>query len=307
MEGGSAASGYHAIRIKSDVLSETEHDGNRTQDKFCVRPGSYCGLVLLFSTRTGEPLALLNDGVLQHMRVGADAAIGVRCAARSDARVLGVLGSGGMARSHLEAVLGVRPLERVQVWSPTRANREAYAAQMSAAHGLEVLAVEEPREVFRGADVLMACTDSAAEIVVGDWLEPGTHVTAVGGRLDARARARLDVWLRLGTAPARWTTRRGGPPTSTSPTSHGPTTRCGRSTRHGRGRRRRPPGLAWSPSRTCSPGLRSARTNAGDVLRARQHPGRAVPRRGGPGLRARPRAGSGPGAADGVVPAGRPD
>jgi alanine dehydrogenase len=202
MEGGSAASGYHAIRIKSDVLTETDPDGNRTQDKYCVTPGSFCGLVMLFSTRTGEPLAMLNDGVLQHMRVGADAAIGVRYAARDDARVLGMLGSGGMARSHLDALLSVRPLERVQVWSPTRANREAYAAEMSSLHGIEVVAVSEPAEVFRGADVVTACTDSAAEVVVGDWLEPGTHVTAVGGRLDASARERLDVWLRLGTAPA---------------------------------------------------------------------------------------------------------
>ncbi len=202
MEGGSATTGYHAIRIKSDVLTEVEHDGNRTQDKHCVRPGRWCGLVLLTSTRTGEPLALLNDGVLQHMRVGADAAIGVRHGARRDATALGVLGSGGMARSHLEALLTVRDLQRVRVWSPTRSHREAYAQEMTARHGIDVRAVEHPREVFRGAHVLAACTDSAAEVVVGDWLEPGTHVTAVGGRLDDVARDRLDVWLRLGTAPA---------------------------------------------------------------------------------------------------------
>jgi alanine dehydrogenase len=202
MEGGSASSGYFAIRMKSDVVTEVEYGGTRTQEKYCVEPGRFCGLVFLLSTRTGEPLALLNDGVLQHMRVGADSAIGTKHAAREDARVLGMLGSGGMARSHLEALLTVRPLERVQVYSPTRANRERYAAEMRERHGLDVVAVDEARDAFRGADIVSACTDAATEVIIGDWLAPGTHVTCIGGRLDASARARLDGWLRLGTAPA---------------------------------------------------------------------------------------------------------
>ena len=202
MEGGSATSGYYAIRMKSDVLTEVEYGGTRTQEKFCVQPGTYFGMVLLLSIRTGEPLALLNDGVLQHMRVGADSAIGTALAARADARVLGMLGSGGMARTHLEALLQVRPLERVQVYSPTRANRERYAAEMRERHGIDVVAVDEARDAFRGADVVTGCTDSASEVIIGDWLEPGTHVTSIGGKPDARARERYDVWLRLGTCPA---------------------------------------------------------------------------------------------------------
>ncbi|MDP9392370.1 MAG: ornithine cyclodeaminase family protein [Actinomycetota bacterium] len=202
MEGGSAASGYYAIRMKSDVLTEVEYGGTRTQEKHCVQPGTFCGLVFLLSARTGEPLAILNDGVLQHMRVGADSAIGTKFGSREDARVLGMLGSGGMARSHLEALLTVRPLERVQVYSPTKANREAYAAEMSERHGVEVVAVDEARDAFRGADIVSGCTDAAADVIVGDWLEPGTHVTSIGGGVDARAREVFDVWLRLGTAPA---------------------------------------------------------------------------------------------------------
>jgi alanine dehydrogenase len=202
MEGGSTSSGYYAIRMKSDVLTEVEYGGTRTQEKHCVEPGAFCGLVFLLSTRTGEPLAILNDGVLQHMRVGADSAIGTRYAAREDARVLGMLGSGGMARSHLEALLTVRPLERVQVYSPTRGNREAYAAEMRERYGIDVVAVADARDVFRDADIVSGCTDAAADVIVGEWLEPGTHVTCIGGSVDARARAAFDVWLRLGTAPA---------------------------------------------------------------------------------------------------------
>jgi ornithine cyclodeaminase/alanine dehydrogenase-like protein (mu-crystallin family) len=62
--------------------------------------------------------------------------------------------------------------------------------------------VSRPRDAFRGADIVAGCTDAAADVIVGDWLEPGTHVTCVGGRPDARTYEVLDAWRRLGTAPA---------------------------------------------------------------------------------------------------------
>ena len=201
MEGGSTA-GYFAIRMKSDVREEREVDGIRTDQKFCVRPGLFCGLILLTSIENGEPLALINDGFLQHLRVAADGAIGTRIMARPDSKVLGLLGSGGMARSHVEALLHVRPIERIQVFSPTRANREAFAAEMRALHGVEVVVHDDPRPVYRGADILAGVNNSAVPVVRGEWLEEGMHVIAIGGRPDEAARARFDARLRLGTAPA---------------------------------------------------------------------------------------------------------
>ena len=201
MEGGSTA-GYFAIRMKSDVFEEHEYNGARTEEKFCVRPGLFCGLILLTRIENGEPLALINDGVLQHMRVAADSAIGAKIMARADAKVLGLLGSGGMARSHVQALLCVRPIERIQVYSPTRAHREAFAAEMRELHGVEVEVHDEPRAVYRGADILAGCNDSAVPVIMGDWLEEGMHVIAIGGRPDDAARRRFDATLRLGTAPA---------------------------------------------------------------------------------------------------------
>jgi ornithine cyclodeaminase/alanine dehydrogenase-like protein (mu-crystallin family) len=202
MEGG-AAGGYFAIRMKSDVVYEREEAGRVTHEKYCSRPGLYCGLVFLTRVETGEPVAVLNDGVLQHMRVGADGAIGARHVAKQDARVLGMLGSGGMARTHVEALLCVRPIERLQVFSPTRANREAFAAEMRSRHGLEVVACDAPGDVYRGADIVAAVTDSALPVLDGRLLEPGTHVINVGGggRPDAATLERIDVYLRFGSTP----------------------------------------------------------------------------------------------------------
>jgi ornithine cyclodeaminase/alanine dehydrogenase-like protein (mu-crystallin family) len=201
MEGGSTG-GYFAIRMKSDVVYEREYEGVRTREKYCVRPGRYCGLVFLTDVETGAPLAIINDGHLQHLRVAADSAIGTDIMAREDCRTLGMLGSGGMAASHVEALLEVRRIERIRVFSPTRSNRERFAADIAKRHGIECEAFDSPREVYREADILAACTDSSVPVIRGEWLEPGMHVISIGGRPDDAALARFDRTLRLGTTPA---------------------------------------------------------------------------------------------------------
>ncbi|MGH7783431.1 MAG: hypothetical protein ACREO5_06290 [Candidatus Binatia bacterium] len=72
-------------------------------------------------------LAFVNDGHLQHMRVGADGGIGVKYLANKEAEVVGMLGAGGMARTHMEAFTRVRNIEKLRVFSPTRENRERFA------------------------------------------------------------------------------------------------------------------------------------------------------------------------------------
>ena len=77
MEG--ANDGFFAIRMKSDIVRWPEAEsGARTEEKYCVAPGTWCGLVMLFSTHNGEPLAFLNDGEISRFRVGASAAIGAK-------------------------------------------------------------------------------------------------------------------------------------------------------------------------------------------------------------------------------------
>jgi len=203
MEGGSI-SGYFAIRMKSDIIYEQEYEGARTQEKYCVRPGKFCGLILLINIQNGEPLALMNDGYLQHMRVGADSGIGAKYMAREDAEVVGMIGSGGMARSHAESFLLARKIKKIQIYSPTRAHREEYAREISDQLGIEVTPLDNPRAVYKGADIIAGCTDSAVPIITGKWLEEGTHVTCVGGKPDEDTLKRIDLSLRLGTAPAPW-------------------------------------------------------------------------------------------------------
>lgn len=197
MEGASRKLGYFAIRMKSDIVHWPD---GLTEEKYCIRPGTYCGLILLFSVRNGEPLAIINDGVLQHMRVGACAGLGAKHLARPDARLVGVFGSGGMARSYLEAFHEVRKLEKAKVYSPTRAHRIAYAEEMTKKLGIEVEPVDSPEAVVRGSDIVATCTDSTRVVFDNpEWLKEGAHITCVRAcEVGPNVVRRCDVSVKLG-------------------------------------------------------------------------------------------------------------
>jgi ornithine cyclodeaminase/alanine dehydrogenase-like protein (mu-crystallin family) len=193
--------GILAMRMKSDVVTwPVGKDGQWRESKYCMQPGTYAGLILLLSTRNGEPLAFINDGVLQHMRVGGGAGIGAKHLARDDAQTVGILGSGGMARTYLEGFQVVRPIRHVKVFSPTKANRIRFAKEMSETLGIPVEPVDTAREAVRGVDILATCTDSMSPTFEAGWLEPGMHVTMLGPReISSEVLARCDVKIRQGS------------------------------------------------------------------------------------------------------------
>ena len=195
-----AADGVHAVRLKSDIMTwPRDADGTWSERKHCVRPGTYCGLVLLFSTANGEPLAILNDGHLQHMRVGAAAGVGARLLARPDSTRVGLIGTGGMARTVLEALHAVRPVRTVRVWSRTAANRDRFSADMSARLGIDVQPAASGEDAAGGADILATATDSMLPVVEPAWIEPGMHVVAVGPLdLHPGCEDRIDLVVRQG-------------------------------------------------------------------------------------------------------------
>ena len=164
MEGGSTG-GYFAVRMKSDIIYETSYNGAVTQEKYCVKPGLFCGLIFLTSTENGEPLAFINDGVLQHMRVAGDGGIGVKYMARKDASVIGMMGSGGMARAHMQAFTAVRNIKKLQVYSPTKANREKFCRDIAEQFKVEALAVDEAEHAVRDCEIVVSATTSEEPVV----------------------------------------------------------------------------------------------------------------------------------------------
>ncbi|WP_345816467.1 hypothetical protein AAGS40_19695 [Paraburkholderia sp. PREW-6R] len=196
-----ATGGVLAVRLKSDVMVWPGGADGRaeSEQKYCVEPGTYCGLVMLFSTENGAPLAIVNDGHLQHMRVGGAAGLGTRLLAREDAHTVGMIGSGGMAQTFLQALVAVRDIRRVRVFSRQEANRTRFAREMAAQLGIEVEAVNAAERAVRGADIVATCTDSMTPVLDADWLEPGMHVLALTPReFDARVASRFDVTIAQG-------------------------------------------------------------------------------------------------------------
>jgi alanine dehydrogenase len=207
MEGGSAGK-YFAIRCKSDMIYHKRTGSSVTQEKYCVEPGTFCGFILLFSVENGEPLALINDGVIQHMRVAADGAIGVKYASREDSTTVGLLGSGGMAKDHLRSVIHVRNIQRVKVFSPTKENRVAFAEIMTEELGISVDPVDTPEDAVRDVDIIMGLTDSAVPVIKPEYVEPGHHLLNVGGGggIPPEVQAKVSKFLRFGNtdSPVGW-------------------------------------------------------------------------------------------------------
>ena len=196
MTGVCRTTGVVAIRIKSDVVYWTEQ---QTEEKYCMQPGTYSGIILCYSIVNGEPLALLNDGYLQHMRVGGCAGLGADVLARPDADVLGLIGSGGMARTYLESFAQVRRLRQVKVYSPDRGHRYAFAETMGEKLGIEVVPVDGPEQAVRGSHIVATATDSMAPTFDPAWVEPGAHMTCVTRRELGKATIdRADVRVQLG-------------------------------------------------------------------------------------------------------------
>lgn len=149
------------------------------------------GFVILFSIETAEPLALLHEFHLSGLRVGATTALAVEEIARADARTLGLFGTGKQARCALEAVTLVRPIRRVNVYSPDAGHRDGFARAMSR-DGLEVVAVEDPREAVTGADVVCCATSAMAPVFDGDWLEDGQLVVTIANSDVTNKRSEVD-------------------------------------------------------------------------------------------------------------------
>jgi len=135
--------------------------------------------VLIFDSDTGQCKAILAGGHLTAYRTGAASAVATKFLARPDSGVLGLVGAGRLARTHLEAIRSVRPLEKVLVWSRTK---ETVGAFMRSAEnvGFPIVPVASPEEVVRQCDILCTLTPAKQPIVRGTWFRKGLHINAVG-------------------------------------------------------------------------------------------------------------------------------
>ena len=148
----------------------------------CLIPGNpargldaHQGTVHLYDGDTGMPTAILNASAITEIRTAAVTAVATRALARDGARVLGLLGAGVQARSHLLALADVRPWEEVRVYAPTTAHAEALRETRP-----DITVAGSAQEAVHGADVVLVATSAKRPVLQHAWLAPGAHVNAVG-------------------------------------------------------------------------------------------------------------------------------
>jgi alanine dehydrogenase len=173
-------SGVTTMRLTSDVLTWPVIGGRQRRVKVPLATGGkYVGLVLVFSTSTGELLAIFPDGFIQAIRVGVINALSAKYMARPDSSVLGVYGSGWQARPAVLAMCKVLPVREVRIYSPTQSNRENFAGEMQRIISADIVAVSSPEEAAKRADVVALATNALDPFFPASWIRAGMHITTV--------------------------------------------------------------------------------------------------------------------------------
>jgi ornithine cyclodeaminase len=138
------------------------------------------GAVMIFETKRGQPLAILDATSVTRIRTGAVSGVATRALAREDAGDLAILGSGTQAISHLESMACVRKLRRVRLWSRDGANAKRFAEREGTRLKLMVEVMPNAEAAVRGADLICTTTSAREPILRGEWIAEGAHINAVG-------------------------------------------------------------------------------------------------------------------------------
>ena len=187
--GAVPSAGIACVRAGSQIIRPPSAGNDR---RLYENPQAFnWGIVILYSIETAEPLALMHEFQLSGMRVGATTAVGVDQVARPDAATLGLFGTGKQARCALEAIAVVRPLRRVNVYSPDAGHRADFAREM-ARGGIDVVAVQDPKAVVAGADIVCCATTAMKPVLDGDWLEDGQVVVSIANSDVTNKRSEVD-------------------------------------------------------------------------------------------------------------------
>ena len=150
MDGAVLPLGIHALRLSSDLVSEQRSGSGIKRVKLPAAPGGrYVGLVLLFSIDELAPVAIMPDGYLQRMRVGATSALAARHLARPGARTAAIIGTGWQAGAQLLGLAVDRTLEAVRVFGPTPEHVDSFVAEHSSRLDLEITVAEDTRRADR--------------------------------------------------------------------------------------------------------------------------------------------------------------
>jgi alanine dehydrogenase len=163
---------------------------------------SHQGAIVLFEPAYGSAVAMMNAGLLTAIRTAAASAVATRALARREAEVLTIVGTGEQAEHHLDAMVAVRPIREVRVVGRRADRAEAFAERARSHHsGLTITAGTDVRSAVAGACIVCTVTSASEPILLGDWIDAGTHLNIVGAsipskrEIDEEAVARAAIYV----------------------------------------------------------------------------------------------------------------
>ena len=144
------------------------------------------GTIILLEEKTGAPIAVMDGGYLTAMRTGGVAGLATKFLAVKDARVHTLIGTGGMAKTHVWAINCVRDIEKLYLYSidPIE-KREAFRDSLKDIIDCEILLTEDLAQAVGEASIVTIITSAKDPIVDGDWFKPGTHINGIGSHAPA--------------------------------------------------------------------------------------------------------------------------
>jgi ornithine cyclodeaminase/alanine dehydrogenase len=162
---------------------------------------SILGTILLFSSETGKMLAVMDGSYITAIRTACVSGAATKALANPDTPVLGILGAGVQARTHIQALSRVRKFQRIKIYSPSGTSAAAIKRELEPPTGIPIEVASSAAEALRNADLVVTATTAKTPIVSPELLKPGAHINAVGShRPDLReldgatvARAKLVV------------------------------------------------------------------------------------------------------------------
>ena len=161
---------------------------------------SHQGIIMLFDAKNGQPLMLFDALEITAIRTAAASAVATKLLSRDNSSTLAIIGSGEQAKRHIEAMLLVRNIQQINLWSRDENNAKHLVNELSAEYNLPVHIKKNVQQAVEHADIICTVTASKEPVVMGDWISAGSHINAVGSstpfsrELDTTAIARSKLF-----------------------------------------------------------------------------------------------------------------
>ena len=141
---------------------------------------SHQGIVMLFDAKHGQPLMLFDALEITAIRTAAASAVATKLLSRENSPILAIIGSGEQAKRHIEAMLLVRNIKKINLWSRNEKNAKHLVNELSDEYNLPIHINKNVEQAVEHADIICTVTASKEPVVMGDWIATGTHINAVG-------------------------------------------------------------------------------------------------------------------------------